>query len=375
MDSGLEFQPFPHLLPFPMQRTLVAMSGGVDSSVAAFLLKEAGHDIEGCYMKIWLEETDVFGECPWQKDIDDARAVADQLGIPFRIVNLIDEYRERVVDYMINGYQTGITPNPDVMCNREIKFGAFLHYADKEGFSNVATGHYVQSKQNDRGQTELWEGHDKNKDQSYFLALLNQQQAARGIFPVGHLPKPELRKIARKANLVNAEKKDSQGICFIGKIKIGDFLQEYIPDQPGPIVNADGKRLGKHQGLHRFTLGQRKGLGIPSNTDNKFYVVIAKDYDRNELIVAFDEPDTPKLFTREVAVRDLSWIGSPIEEETDLLAKPRYRDLSQTIKVTPEGDRLRVLFDEPQRALTPGQIIALYEGERLLGGGVYETIL
>ncbi|MDB2499723.1 tRNA 2-thiouridine(34) synthase MnmA [bacterium] len=358
-----------------MQRILVAMSGGVDSSVAAYLLKEAGHTIEGCYMKIWLEETDVFGECPWQKDIDDARAVADQLGIPFRIVNLIDEYRERVVDYMISGYQSGITPNPDVMCNREIKFGAFLKYAQKEGFDAVATGHYVQSKINSDGQTELWEGHDKNKDQSYFLAMLNQAQATRGLFPVGHLPKPELRQIAHDAKLVNADKKDSQGICFIGKIKIGDFLQEYIPDHPGPIVNADGKRLGKHQGLHRFTLGQRKGLGIPSNTDNKFYVVTAKDYESNQLVVAFDEPDTPKLFSKEVVVRDLSWNGAAISKPSELLAKPRYRDPSQQIEVIPEADKLRVRFKEPQRALTPGQIIAFYEGERLLGGGVYETIV
>lgn len=352
------------------------MSGGVDSSVAAFRLKEAGYPIEGCYMKIWLEETDVFGECPWQRDIDDARKVADQLDIPFRIVNLIEEYRERVVDYMIQGYRSGITPNPDVLCNREIKFGAYLQYALKQGFEAVATGHYVQSKVNASGLTELWEGRDKNKDQSYFLALLDQHQAARGVFPVGHLPKPRLRAIARKAGLVTADKKDSQGICFIGKIKIGDFLQKYIPDKPGPIVNPNGRFLGEHQGLHRFTLGQRKGLGIPSNTDNQYYVVIAKNFERNELVVAFEDPNTPMLYTQEVVVRDLMWNGGALEEEVRLLAKPRYRDPSQKVSIMPEADnKLRVLFESPQRALTPGQILAIYDGERLLGGGVYEAIL
>lgn len=358
-----------------MKRVLVAMSGGVDSSVAAYLLNQGDdYEIEGCYMKIWLEETDVFGECPWQQDIDDARAVADQLAIPFRVVNLIDEYRARVVDYMISGYQTGITPNPDVMCNREIKFGAFLDYALKEGFDAVATGHYVQSKINRDGTTELWEGSDKNKDQSYFLALLNQDQAARGLFPVGSIPKPLLRQIAKQGGLINADKKDSQGICFIGKIKIGDFLQEYIPDHPGPIVNTEGKYLGNHQGLHRFTLGQRKGLGIPSNTDHKFYVVIAKDYKKNELVVAFEDPSTPRLYSQEVVLRDVIWNGQPITEERDILIKPRYRDPSQQAKITPEDGKYRIRFEAPQRALTPGQIAAIYEGERLLGGGVYQSI-
>ncbi len=357
-----------------MKRILVAMSGGVDSSVAALLLKQQGYDIEGCYMKIWLQEADVFGECPWESDIEDARAVAEKLGIPFRIVNLMDEYRERVVDYMISGYQSGITPNPDVMCNREIKFGAFLDYALKEGFDAVATGHYVQSKINADGQTELWEGADKNKDQSYFLALLNQEQAARGIFPVGQYEKPKLREMARDADLINADKKDSQGICFIGKIKIAEFLKEFIPDKNGIIVNTDGKFVGRHQGLHKFTLGQRKGLGIPSNADNEFYVVVAKDFKANKLVVAFESKKDSGLYTNEVIIRDIVWNGDAITEETQLLAKPRFRDLSQEITFIPKGNKARIRFSNPQRAITPGQIIGLYDGERLIGGGVYEEI-
>ena len=244
-----------------MKRVLVAMSGGVDSSVAALLLKQEGqYDIEGCYMKIWLEETDVFGECPWQNDIDDAKAVADQLDIPFRVVNLIDEYRERVVDYMISGYQSGITPNPDVMCNREIKFGAFLDYARNEGFDAVATGHYVQSKVNADGMTELWEGFDKNKDQSYFLALLNQDQAAHGLFPVGNIAKPKLREIAQKAGLVNADKKDSQGICFIGKNKNWRLLAG-IYSRP-PRFSSEPRRQipWTAPGIASFYFGTNEGL-------------------------------------------------------------------------------------------------------------------
>src|SRR5690606_8315106 len=224
---------------------------------AALLLKEQGCDVEGAYMKNWINEDNILGDCPWQQDIDDAAAVADALGIPFRVVNLMAEYRERVVDYLLGGYQAGVTPNPDVMCNREIKFGAFLDYALAQGFDSVATGHYAQRAEIG-GRPAILEGADPNKDQTYFLAMMRPEQAARARFPIGHLLKPELRRLAREAGLPNAEKKDSQGICFIGNVKMQDFLRAYVPDRPGPILRADdGRQLGEHAGLHYFTIGQR----------------------------------------------------------------------------------------------------------------------
>jgi tRNA-specific 2-thiouridylase len=369
-----------------VEKILVAMSGGVDSSVAALLLQQQGCEVVGAYMKNWINEDHVLGHCPWQQDIEDARAVADRLGIEFRVVNLMQDYRRLVVDYLLDGYRRGLTPNPDVMCNREVKFGVFRAYAKAEGFSAVATGHYARRSPIENRQSKIensWsllEGADKNKDQSYFLALLSQEQLRDARFPIGHLTKPELRQLARDAGLPTADKKDSQGICFIGEVKMADFLRAYVPAAPGPIERAtDGKVLGEHRGLHLFTLGQRKGIGIPSNTDNEAYVVVGRRAADQALLVAFDGPAAPGLWTTEARVHGLSFIGEPLAQACRVECRVRYRDPRVPIEFAPDVGRglptppttATVRFAAPQRALAPGQILALYDGERLLGGGVF----
>lgn len=353
------------------------MSGGVDSSVAAWLLRRQGHDVVGAYMKNWINEDNLLGDCPWQRDIADARAVAEHVGIEFQVVNLMREYREKIVEYLLDGYARGLTPNPDIMCNREIKFGVFRGWAKDHGFAAVATGHYAQRREERNAAGRgfvLWEGADKNKDQSYFLALLSQAQLADARFPVGHLAKPELRAIAREAGLPTADKKDSQGICFIGEVKMADFLRAYVPDAPGPILRAtDGRELGTHRGLHFFTLGQRRGIGIPSNTDHEAYVVVGKRAADRALLVAFDHPDAPGLFQREIRVHSLSWIGAPVTAPCALEGRVRYRDPRVPLQFQPEegGGTARITFASPQRGLASGQVLAFYDGERLLGGAVY----
>ena len=400
-------------------KILVAMSGGVDSSVAALLLKRQGHSLVGVYMKNWINEDNVIGNCPWEQDITDARAVCEHIGIEFQVVNLMREYRERIVQYLLDGYARGLTPNPDVMCNREIKFGVLRSWAHDHGFDAIATGHYAR-RVDFRGQkpevrsqnTEFGSGHpasdlgspssdfglsasdprlpasgfglptsgygllegaDKNKDQSYFLALLNQEQLRDALFPIGDLPKTELRRLAREAGLPTADKKDSQGICFIGEVKMADFLRAYVPDAPGTIVRAtDGTTLGTHRGLHFYTIGQRRGIGIPSNTDNKAYVVVGKRSTDRALLVAFDGPDAPGLFQREVRVHSLSWIGDPVTGTVALEARVRYRDPRVPITFTAEeGGTAYVRFATPQRGLASGQILAFYRGEQLLVGAIY----
>ena len=355
------------------EKILVALSGGVDSSVAALLLKQQGHDLVGVYMKNWINEDNVVGHCPWQQDITDAQRVADQIGIEFKVVNLMRDYRERVVHYLLDGYAHGLTPNPDVMCNREIKFGVLRAWARDHGFGAVATGHYARRTLQADGRCDLLEGVDKNKDQSYFLALLDQTQLSDARFPIGHLEKPELRRLAREAGLVTAEKKDSQGICFIGEVKMHDFLAAYVPEHPGPILRAgDERRLGEHRGLHYYTLGQRKGIGVPSNTAGQAYVVVGKRAADNALLVAFDQPDAPGLFQTEARVHSLRWNAPALNAPRALEGRVRYRDPRVALEFSPgEGDTARVSFREPQRGLASGQILALYDGERLLGGGVY----
>lgn len=374
-------------------KILAAMSGGVDSSLATALLVRQGHDVTGAYMKNWINEEGIIGHCPWEEDITDARAVADQLNIEFHVVNLMHEYRERVVKYLLEGYQSGITPNPDVMCNREMKFGVLWDWARERGFEAIATGHYAQKGssvlssqfpvQNGDPRTvnreldsdAIYRGADPNKDQTYFLAMMQPEQARIAQFPIGHLLKPELREQARQLGLKTADKKDSQGICFIGQVKMEDFLRAFVKDSPGPIVDLEGKVLGQHKGLHLYTLGQRKGIGVASPLHKQAYVVVAKRPERNELVIAIEREDTPLLWARRCTLTGVSTTGQPFTETRTLNAQPRYRCPAGLADFVPLGDeRASLIYHEPQRALTPGQICALYDGDRLLGGAFFESI-
>lgn len=357
-----------------MAKVLVGLSGGVDSAVAAALLVEQGHEVAAGYMKNWINDEGIPGDCPWEQDIEDARAVAKTLGIEFRVIDLIDSYRNRIVDYLIEGYRAGITPNPDVWCNREMKFGIFLDYALDQGFERVATGHYARRRDADDGSAVILRGADPNKDQSYFLALMDQRQASHAMFPTGEMLKPEVREVAKRFDLPVAEKKDSQGICFLGQVKMSDFLGHYLPDQPGEIVDVSGKVMGQHRGLHFYTLGQRKGHGVASPRDGMAYVVVGKDAAKNRLIVGWDTPDSSGLYARECVVGTVSTINERFERKRMVDAQPRYRAKAEPAVVEPmDGGKLRLVFEQPQRAIVPGQICVFYDGGRLLGGGVFES--
>lgn len=354
------------------------MSGGVDSSVAAALLVREGHHVVGAYMKNWINEENIIGHCPWQEDIEDARAVADQLGIEFHVVNLMRDYREKVVKYLLEGYQSGITPNPDVMCNREMKFGVLWDWAQDQGFESIATGHYARKEILGNDEHAILRGEDRNKDQTYFLAMMRPEQVRIASFPIGHLPKAEVRVEAERLGLKTAAKPDSQGICFIGEVKMEDFLRTFVADKPGPIVNLDGKVLGEHRGLHLYTLGQRKGIGVASNLFKQAYVVVAKRHEKNELVIAIERPDTPLLWARRAILNSISTTGPDLLHERQVLAQPRYRTAAPPARLTPfqRGDEwcATLEYETPQRALTPGQICGLYDGDRLLGGAVFESI-
>ncbi|WP_349570182.1 tRNA 2-thiouridine(34) synthase MnmA [Azotobacter salinestris] len=353
-------------------RVIVGMSGGVDSSVSALLLLQQGYQVEGLFMKNW-EEDDGTEYCTAKEDLADAQAVCDKIGIKLHTANFAAEYWDNVFEHFLAEYQAGRTPNPDILCNREIKFKAFLDYALSLGADMIATGHYVRRR--DTGsRTELLKGLDPNKDQSYFLHAVGGEQLAKSLFPVGELEKPAVRAIAELHGLATARKKDSTGICFIGERRFSDFLKQYLPAQPGPIETTDGKVIGQHHGLMYHTIGQRQGLGIggmKDAADDPWYV-LAKDLTRNVLIVG-QSNQHPWLFSRALHASEMFWVN-PLDFPLPraLTAKVRYRQSDQTCTLEKTAGGFRVLFDEPQRAVTPGQSVVLYDGEICLGGGVIE---
>jgi len=358
-----------------MAKVLVGLSGGVDSSVAAALLVEQGHEVAAGYMKNWINAEAIPGNCPWEQDIADAQAVSKVLGIEFRVIDLIEAYRHRIVEYLIDGYRAGITPNPDVWCNREMKFGVFLDYALEQGFGYVATGHYVRKRTLADGTAVIHRGADPNKDQSYFLALMRQPQARHALFPTGEMLKPEVRETAKRFGLPVAEKKDSQGICFLGQVKMSDFLRHYLPDSVGDIVDTTGRVVGAHRGLHFYTLGQRKGHGVASPREGMAYVVVGKDHAKNQLVIGWDRTDSPGLYARHCVIGSVSSVGDPLESRQRVEAQPRYRSRAEAAELTPRADgKLDLVFRNPQRALAAGQICAFYDGGQLLGGGVFEEV-
>jgi len=393
-----------------MKRVVVGLSGGVDSSVAAYLLKQQGYDVISLFMKNWHDDSvTISDECPWLEDSNDAMLVAEKLGIPFQTVDLSSQYKERIVDYMFHEYEKGRTPNPDVLCNREIKFDVFMKIALELGADYVATGHYCRKgivKKNGRDNFRLLAGKDKNKDQSYFLCQLSQEQLAKSLFPIGELTKPEVRKIAVELDLITAEKKDSQGLCFIGKVRLPDFLQQRLKPKEGVIVEipantkvyskdelnfdshyeklkylsrkieysvSDGEVVGKHQGAHFFTKGQRKGLAVGGTPEPLF--VIDTNVEEN-IIFTGQGNKHPGLFKKALFVynNELHWIRKDLalktNETMDVMARIRYRQPLQKAKLFKTEQGLYIEFENAQSAITEGQFAAWYLGEELVGSGV-----
>jgi tRNA-specific 2-thiouridylase len=347
-------------------RVVVGLSGGVDSSVAALLLKRAGHDVVGLFMKNW-EDDDDDEYCSTRQDLIDAAAAADVIGIDLEAVNFAAEYKDRVFAEFLREYAAGRTPNPDVLCNAEIKFRAFLDHAMRLGAEKIATGHYARVQ--GEGVYRLLKGRDGTKDQSYFLHRLTQAQLSRAVFPLGELRKSEVRRIALEAGLPNHAKKDSTGICFIGERPFREFLNRYLPKAPGPIVDEHGRRLGEHIGLAFYTVGQRKGIGL-GGPGEPWYVA-EKRLASNELVVVRGH-DHPLLLKRSLTAADASWIaGEPPAAPSRHSAKTRYRQADAPCTLERVGDaQIEVYFAEPQWAVTPGQSVVLYDGELCLGGGV-----
>ncbi len=351
------------------------MSGGVDSSVAAFLLLQQGYQVEGLFMKNW-EEDDTDAYCAAETDLADAHLVCDHLGIPLHTINFSGEYWDRVFEYFLAEYKAGRTPNPDIMCNKEIKFKAFLDYALEQGADAIATGHYVRRKKNNTTNTiNLLKGIDENKDQSYFLYALGQYPLSRSLFPVGELKKPVVREIARREGLATAKKKDSTGICFIGERKFRDFLQRFLPARTGDIVTPEGELIGTHSGIIYYTLGQRQGLGIGGLKDKSDapWFVVDKDLENNRLIVAQGHHH-PLLLSKQLNASQLDWVaGHAPARQFRCKAKIRYRQTEQPCEVFLHKGHAQVIFTEPQRAVTPGQSVVFYDGDNCLGGGIIDA--
>lgn len=353
-------------------RVVVGMSGGVDSSVTALLLKEQGYDVVGIFMKNW-DDTDEFGVCTATEDFDDVVRVSNQLDIPYYSVNFEKEYWDKVFTYFLDEYKAGRTPNPDVMCNKEIKFKAFLDHALSLGADYVATGHYAQVRQTN-GHYELLRGVDQNKDQSYFLNQLSEDVLRRVMFPLGNLTKKEVRAIAEEHELVTAKKKDSTGICFIGERDFKEFLSEYLPAQPGEMKTLAGEVKGEHDGLMYYTIGQRQGLGIGGAGEPWF--VVGKNLEENVLYVE-QGFNNPYLYSDSLIATDVNWINPDrIEQSFTCTAKFRYRQKDSGVRVKIlDDERVHVQFDDLERAVTPGQSVVLYDGEVCLGGGTIDKIM
>ncbi|MDG6340690.1 tRNA 2-thiouridine(34) synthase MnmA [Glaesserella parasuis] len=382
MKSKTYLQHFPALTDEQLaenakKKVICGMSGGVDSSVSAFILQQQGYQVEGLFMKNW-EEDDDTDYCTAAADLADAQAVCDKLSIKLHKINFAAEYWDNVFEHFLAEYKAGRTPNPDILCNKEIKFKAFLEYAAEDlGADFIATGHYVRRPPLDQ-QPKLLRGLDSNKDQSYFLYTLSEQQVAQSLFPVGNIEKPIVRAIAEDLGLATAKKKDSTGICFIGERKFKDFLARYLPAQAGDIKTVDGQVIGRHDGLMYHTLGQRKGLGIggvKGASENAWYVV-EKDLVNNVLIVAQGQ-DNSALLSSGLIASQLHWVDrQPIREKLRCTVKTRYRQADILCEIQPLDDEtIRVIFDEPQIAVTPGQSAVFYQGEVCLGGGIIEEQL
>lgn len=345
------------------KKVFVGLSGGVDSSVSALLLKQAGYDVTGVYMKNWSKDLPGF-PCPWKEDYQDAKRIAVQLGIKFELFDFEKDYFEKVVEYMLDGFKEGITPNPDIMCNQEIKFKLFYEVARKKGADFIATGHYAQTKNG-----LLLKATDDNKDQTYFLCRVDGKVLQKVLFPIGHLTKPQVRKIAEEHNLVTASKKESMGICFVGKVGIKDFLSQYIESKPGKILDQNKVVIGEHDGAIFYTIGQRHGLDVGGGLP---YYVTGKDMGSNEVYVTSDLNDQ-KLWATEIKLTSIHWItpfqGGSLERGVQVRTRHRAKLIDCTLESKENGD-YALKLSEPIRALTPGQSAVLYDGQTCLGGGI-----